>query len=124
MTAQEKAIMYAKNYPTINSQAGLFGPVAVSNLSGFNGRVIINLAMKTARSAPKNACISFPAQWSNASRFRPGDLVNVFVEDGYVRKIWPAKPTALATAKAIMDAPAETVQDDPTSETSDPNKPF
>ncbi|MEJ1242480.1 hypothetical protein WBG78_30305 [Chryseolinea sp. T2] len=74
-TAKERAIEYAKNYPVANTDSGLFGPVSVSNIGSFNDRTMINLCLKTAKSSPRNASISFPSDWSKAKRFRGGDLV-------------------------------------------------
>lgn len=53
---------FSKNYKRAN-QDGIFGPVAVGNINEFQGRMIINLCMKTVRSGEKNASYSQPSDW-------------------------------------------------------------
>ena len=90
--SKQKAIEYAKNYPIVLRDSPFVGPITVGNIGTFNGRVIVNLCLRTVKSGETNATISFPIEWAKASRFQPGDQVNVKIEDGYVRNIWHARP--------------------------------
>ena len=99
---------YAKHYPVVK-QDGYFGPVVVGNLGQYNDRDIINLCLKTTRSNDRNSSISFPRSWGKASAFMPGDLVNVVVEDGYIKKIIHAKPKPVSFS-AINREIAEIVE--------------
>lgn len=99
--SKQKAIEYAKNYPLVQNDSSLLGPVSVGNIGRHDDRVIINLCIRTTKSNPLNATISFPADWKKASQFKPGDQVNVKIESGYVRNIWAAKPEILRTSKTL-----------------------
>src|SRR5688572_2624490 len=103
ITAKERAVEYAKNFPTA-VESGLYGPVAISNIVAHNGRVISNLCLKTTTSGQSNTSISFPHDWPKASRFKSGELVNVQVEQGRIRNIWHARPIALVSGKPASDA--------------------
>jgi hypothetical protein len=106
-----KAIDYAKNYPLVTKDSPLMGPVTVGNVGEFNGRVIINLCLRTAKSNPYNAAISFPKDWSKASQFKPGDQVNIRIHDGFVQNIWIAKPEPLRTGTISAAAVNQQVTD-------------
>jgi hypothetical protein len=97
--SKQKAIDYAKNYPLVQADSPFLGPVSVGNIGEYQGRSIINLCIRTAKSDPYNATISFPSDWKKASQFKPGDQVNIKVEDGYVKNIWPARPEPVRTAR-------------------------
>src|SRR5690349_9812753 len=97
--AKQKAIEYAKNYPLVLADSNFMGPVTVGNIGEYNGRKIINLCIRTAKSDPYNATVSFPTDWKKAVMFKPGDQVNIKVEDGYVKNLWLAKPEPVRTSK-------------------------
>lgn len=97
--SKQKAIEYARNYPLVQADSPFLGPVTVGNIGEYQGRSIINLCIRTAKSDPYNATISFPSDWKKASQFKPGDQVNVKVEDGYVKNIWLARPEPILTSK-------------------------
>lgn len=97
--SKQKAIDYAKNYPLVLTDSNFMGPISVGNIGEYNGRKIINLCIRTAKSDPYNATISFPSDWKKAIMFKPGDQVNIKVEEGYVKNIWLAKPEAVRAAK-------------------------
>jgi hypothetical protein len=99
LESKQKAIEYAKNYPLVVTDSNFMGPVTVGNIGEYNDRSIINLCLRTARSNPYNATISFPADWRKASMFKPGDQVNIRLENGYVKNIWIAKPESVRTGK-------------------------
>lgn len=123
MSAKERAMEYAKNFPLVSGD-GLFGPVPISNVTDYNDRVIINLCLKTRKTSPRNASISYPKEWNKAGRFKAGDLVNAQITDGYIRKIWPAKVVA-PIAGRITDESASVVNADAVRETvSDSPKPY
>lgn len=90
--AKQKAIDYAKTYPLVEKDTPLMGPVTVGNVSEHNGRTIVNLCLRTKKSDPMNAVISFPNDWAKAKQFKKGDQVNFQIQDGYVKNIWSAKP--------------------------------
>jgi hypothetical protein len=96
---KQKAIEYAKNYPLVLTDSNFMGPVTVGNVGEFNGRSIINLCIRTANSDPYNATISFPSDWRKASMFKPGDQVNIQIQDGYVKNLWFARPESIRPAK-------------------------
>ena len=96
---KQKAIEYARNYPLVLADSNLMGPVTVGNIGEYKGRSIINLCLRTVRSNPYNATISFPADWKKASMFKPGDQVNIQIEGGYVRNIWFARPESVRAGK-------------------------
>ena len=96
---KQKAIEYAKNYPLVVTDSNFMWPVTVGNLGEHNGRKIINLCLRTAKSDPYNATISFPSEWKKASIFKPGDQVNIKVEEGYVKNIWLARPEAIRATR-------------------------
>jgi len=83
---KEKAIDFARNYHLV-SQDGNYGGITVGNITEYNGRVIINLCLRTAKTNPLNATISYPRDWPIASRFKTSDIVDVIVSNGYVEKI-------------------------------------
>lgn len=83
----------------VQADSNLMGPVTVGNIGEYNGRRIINLCIRTTKSDPSNATISFPLDWKKASMFKPGDQVNIKVEDGYVKNIWLARPEPIRVAK-------------------------
>lgn len=97
--AKQKAVEYAKNYPLVLADSNFMGPVTVGNIGEYNGRRIVNLCIRTTKSDPSNATISFPLAWKKASQFKPGDQVNIKVEDGFVKNIWLARPEPIRTAK-------------------------
>jgi hypothetical protein len=97
--SKQKAIDYAQNYPMVQTDSSLMGPVTVANLGEYNGRAIINLCLRTAKSHPYNATISFPKDWKKASQFKPGDQVNVTIANGYVKNLWPAKAEPVRSVK-------------------------
>lgn len=101
MSTEQKAKDYAKNYPLVLADSNFMGPISVGNINEHNGRVIVNLCLVTAKSNPKNASISFPKEWSKATQFKPGDQVNVKIEQGYVKNIWLAKPESVKDAKRV-----------------------
>jgi hypothetical protein len=90
------------------------GPVSIANVGAYNGRVIVNLCLRTAKSGENNASISFPQEWSKASKFQAGDVVNVKIEDGYIRNIWHARPEPVRahniSAAAVNEHIAEAIQ--------------
>lgn len=90
--SKQKAIEFARNYPVVLKDSPFLGPVSIANVGSYNGRVIVNLCLRTARSGENNASISFPQEWSKASKFQAGDVVNVKIEDGYIKNIWHARP--------------------------------
>lgn len=95
---------YAANYPTITTD-GLYGPLSVANINSFNGRILMNVCCKTTRSGDRNAVISYPESWFKDRPFphRPGDQINILVEDGYIKKAFAAK------AKSVTSISAATV---------------
>lgn len=106
---KQKAIDYAKNYPLVLADSNLIGPVTVGNIGEYNGRTIINLCLRTAKSDPFNATISFPSDWKKAAMFKTGDQVNIQIADGYVRNIWLARPEPIrrVSAAAVNQQVAE-----------------
>ncbi len=95
---------YAKNYPTVKG-TGVFGPVSVGNVGEYNGRVIINLCVKTTRSGDKNATISFPKDWAKAHRFQSGDKVNFEIgPDGYIKDIFHVKAQSVSSKSSVSAA--------------------
>jgi hypothetical protein len=112
VATESKQAQYAKNYPLVDrdTKAEGMGPITVGNIGEYNGRTIINLCLRTKRTEERgggNATISFPSDWPKASAFRPGDMVNVIITDGYVKKIWHVRPEAapsVATKRVSLDA--------------------
>lgn len=103
--AKQKAIDYAKTYPLVEKDTPLMGPVTVGNVSEHNGRTIVNLCLRTKKSDPMNAVISFPNDWVKAKQFKKGDQVNFQIQDGYVKNIWSAKPEVVPSkAKPAVSA--------------------
>lgn len=102
--SKQKAIDYARNYPLVQADSTFMGPVTVGNIGEHNGRAILNLCIRTAKSDPFNATISFPSDWKKASMFKPGDQVNIKVEDGYVKNIWLARPEPIRVTKVSAAA--------------------
>jgi hypothetical protein len=133
--AKQKAIDYAKNYPLVLTDSPFTGPVSVGNIGEFDGRVIINLCLRTAKSEPVNATISFPNDWRKATIFKPGDQVNVKIENGYVKNLWHAKAEPVRTGKisaatvnqqvaeAMDEKAAEEAVEEVIAETSQPTTP-
>jgi hypothetical protein len=99
---------YAKNYPAVK-QDGYYGPITVGNIGEYDGRDLINLCVKTAKSGERNAVASFPKSWGKASLFAPGDMVNIVVEDGFIKKLTHAKAKPLSFA-AVNREVAEAVE--------------
>jgi hypothetical protein len=91
---------FARNYK-VATQDGIYGPVAVGNINEYDGRLIINLCMKTIRSGERNATYSQPVDWR--LKAGTGEYVNVLVQNGYVTKIMPIVPKSLSSevAKSI-----------------------
>jgi hypothetical protein len=96
---------FAKNYKRAN-QDGIYGPIAIGNINEYQGRMIINLCMKTVRSGERNATYSQPVDWK--LKFATGEFVNVLVQNGYIAKLMPISPKSLTSgvAKAIEEASA------------------
>jgi len=87
--------------------------VTVANLGEYNGRAIINLCLRTVKSHPYNATISFPKDWKKASQFKPGDQVVVAIANGYVKNLLPAKAEpvrSVKTAEVIITEPIKEVR--------------
>lgn len=103
---------FAANYAVITSD-GFFGPVSVGNINEYNGRIIMNLCVKTVKSQEKNAAISFPQDWYSHKPFpfATGDQVNILIEEGFVRKAYraKAKPVSTVSAVAVNKAVGEAV---------------
>lgn len=95
---------FAANYKVYGD--GLASPIAVGNITLYNGRWIVNLAMKTAKSQIKGASISFPEDWGTP-RYSKGDHVGVIVENGYAKKII-ALQSAISKS-AILEVNSEEV---------------
>lgn len=95
---------FAKNYLVFLHDTTLAGPVTVGNVTQIdaNGksRTIVNLCLRTAKSGDKNASVSFPSDWSKATRFAKGDQVNIRIEGGYVKDIYAAKPEPIRKMSA------------------------
>jgi hypothetical protein len=111
--SKQKAIDYAKHFPVVLKDSPYLGPVSVGNVGAHNGRTIINLCLRTAKSGERNATISFPSDWAKASQFQPGDQVNVKIEDGYVKNIWAAKPERIrhsVSAAAVNQQITEAIE--------------
>jgi hypothetical protein len=88
--AKVKAAEYAKNYPYV-AKDGFYGPVAISSIREYDDRHIVNLCVRTSKSNPANASISFPTEWKKHEKFSPTQLVNFVIENGYISKIYPTK---------------------------------
>lgn len=89
---------YAANYPVIHVD-GYYGPLSVGNVTPFNTRILVNVCCKTTRSGDKNAVISYPESWfkDRPFPFRPGDQINILVEDGYIKKAFAAKAKSVSS---------------------------
>lgn len=94
-----QAIAYAKNYPHVVVDTPMMGPFSVGNINEYNGRVIINVCVRTEKSHPRNATISYPKDWPKASQFKPGDQVNIAIEKGLIKRMWHAKAEPVRTVK-------------------------
>lgn len=94
---------FATNYPVIKTD-GFFGPISVGNIVEYNSRIMMNLCIKTNKTGDRNAVSSYPSEWYQFKPFpfRCGDQVNVLIQDGYVKKVFKAKPTAVSTISAAV----------------------
>jgi hypothetical protein len=96
---------FAKNYP-LAPKDGRYPNIAIGNITEFNGRYIINVCLKTAKSGDVGASMSYPVEWG--LKVQTGQHMDVLIEDGYVKKL--LSPVMSKTI-SIIEASNSVVQD-------------
>ncbi len=114
-STKRSAQEFAANYKVITKD-GFYGPVTVGNIVPHNGKILINLNVKTLKSGDRGAVHSQPQSWyeKKAFPYATGDQVNIVVKNGYVDKISLAKAEVLGSTyakSASIDAPVDTTKD-------------
>lgn len=103
---------FAVNYPIAKSD-GAYN-VTIGNITEHEGKIYVNLCMKTLRSKERNAAYVRPVEgtpgkfgpWGPLPQFmQKGMRVTVEVVNGYPNKLSPiaTKPLSVAVARAIAD---------------------
>jgi hypothetical protein len=117
LDTKARAVEFAKKYPFRDSD-GHFGPVTVANVNRYEhptdstkDRDIVNLCLRTPNSQGTNATISAPAEWNKFSWVRPGMLVEVVMERGFIKKIIKSVAEPVNPKKGI----ARVINDDVTA---------
>ena len=96
LEAKARATEFAQNYP-FRGEDGHFGPVSIANVNraveitkkdgSTELRDIVNLCLRTPNSKGSNATISAPSEWNKFGWARSGGLVEVVMENGFIKKI-------------------------------------
>jgi hypothetical protein len=121
-TAQEAAEAYAADKPTLLD--GLYKNVPVGRIGTTSDgtRRIFNFPFKTVKSGDVCASMGYPLTGEYAQSFHDqygdimqGDLVDVTVENGYVKRIKPSKAINFASIsinKAVVEQTEEAVDEE------------
>ena len=61
------------------------------------------------KTGDRNALISYPSEWYKykAFPFKPGDQINILIEDGYIRKAYQAKKKSVILLSPLLKQPLE-----------------